>query len=77
MNKAVKRRGFTIVELVIVVAVIAVLAAVLIPTFSGIIEKARESAAMQEALGAYTEYLIDHAAEEMMRNIFFIKQKIK
>ena len=37
------KKGFTIVELVIVVAVIAILAAVLIPTFSGIIRKANES----------------------------------
>ena len=35
------KKGFTIVELVIVVAVIAILAAVLIPTFSGIINKAK------------------------------------
>lgn len=77
MNKAVKRRGFTIVELVIVVAVIAVLAAVLIPTFSGIIEKARESAAMQEALGAYTEYLIDHAAEGNDAEYIFYKTENK
>ena len=35
------RRGFTLVELVIVIAVIAVLAAVLIPTFSGVIDNAR------------------------------------
>lgn len=77
MNKAVKRRGFTIVELVIVVAVIAVLAAVLIPTFSGIIEKARDSAAMQEALGAYTEYLIDHAAEGNDAEYIFYKTENK
>lgn len=77
MNKAVKRRGFTIVELVIVVAVIAVLAAVLIPAFSGIIEKARESAAMQEALGAYTEYLIDHAAEGNDAEYIFYKTENK
>ena len=38
------KKGFTIVELVIVVAVIAILAAVLIPTFSGIIAKAQLSA---------------------------------
>ena len=31
--KNLKKKGFTIVELVIVIAVIAVLAAVLIPTF--------------------------------------------
>ena len=41
------KKGFTIVELVIVVAVIAILAAVLIPTFSGIIAKANLSADKQ------------------------------
>ena len=41
------KKGFTIVELVIVVAVIAILAAVLIPTFSGIIRKANQSADQQ------------------------------
>ena len=43
------RKGFTIVELVIVIAVIAILAAVLIPTFAGVISKANESAALQKA----------------------------
>ncbi|MBQ3000741.1 MAG: type II secretion system protein [Oscillospiraceae bacterium] len=37
------RKGFTTVELVIVIAVIAILATVLIPTFSGMIEKANLS----------------------------------
>ena len=41
------KKGFTIVELVIVVAVIAILAAVLIPAFSGIIAKANLSADQQ------------------------------
>lgn len=41
------KKGFTIVELVIVIAVIAILAAVLIPTFSGIIKKANLSADQQ------------------------------
>jgi type IV pilus assembly protein PilA len=49
------RKGFTIVELVIVIAVIAILAGVLIPTFSGIVEKAKKSAALQEAQNAYKE----------------------
>ena len=39
-----KKKGFTIIELVVVVAVIAILAAVLIPTFSGIIKKAKLNA---------------------------------
>ena len=37
------KKGFTVVELVIVIAVIAILAAVLIPTFAGLIQKANES----------------------------------
>ena len=41
------KKGFTIVELVIVVAVIAILAAVLIPTFSSIIRKANLSSDQQ------------------------------
>ena len=38
-----KNKGFTIVELVIVIAVIAILAAVLIPTFSSLIKRANLS----------------------------------
>ena len=54
------KKGFTIVELVIVIAVIAILAGVLIPTFSGIVEKANKSAALQEAQNVYKEvYALD------------------
>jgi type IV pilus assembly protein PilA len=42
--KNLKKKGFTIVELVIVIAVIAVLAAVLIPTFVNLTRKANVSA---------------------------------
>ena len=55
MKTTNKKRGFTIVELVIVIAVIAILAAVLIPTFSGVVQKAKDSAALQEATAAYKE----------------------
>ena len=50
------KRGFTITELVIVIAVIAILAAVLIPTFSNVIKRANESAAMQEAKSEYDNF---------------------
>ena len=45
--KHTNKKGFTIVELVIVIAVIAILAAVLIPTFSNLIKKANESSDIQ------------------------------
>jgi prepilin-type N-terminal cleavage/methylation domain-containing protein len=38
------KKGFTIVELTIVVSVIAILSAVLIPTFAGVTKKARQTA---------------------------------
>ncbi|MBE5869288.1 MAG: type II secretion system protein [Lachnospiraceae bacterium] len=56
--KKMNKKGFTIVELVIVIAVIAILASVLIPTFSGIIEKAKASNALSTAKNAYTSLLI-------------------
>ena len=49
------KKGFTIIELVIVIAVIAILAAVLIPTFTTVIEKSHQSNAVSRAKSAYTE----------------------
>lgn len=61
--KKSNKKGFTIVELVIVIAVIAILAAVLIPTFTNVVTNAKKSAAMQDARNAYENYLADHAQE--------------
>ena len=55
MRKMANKKGFTIVELVIVIAVIAILAGVMIPTFSGVIEKANQSAREQLASAAYKD----------------------
>ena len=49
-----------IIIIVIVIAVIAILAAVLIPTFSGVVDRANESAALQEARNIYAEYLSEY-----------------
>ena len=54
------KKGFTIVELVIVIAVIAILAGVMIPTFGGIIDNANKSRAIQEGKNALTSA---HAAD--------------
>lgn len=51
------KKAFTITELVIVIAVIAILAAVLIPTFSNVVENAHKSSALQTSKNALTDYL--------------------
>ena len=44
MKKVTNKKGFTLAELLIVVAIIAVLVAIAIPVFGGALEKARISA---------------------------------
>lgn len=72
------KRGFTITELVIVIAVIAILAAVLIPTFSNVINRANESAAMQEAKSEYDNFspeVILADAEDALGDDFLLAYK--
>ena len=57
------KKGFTIVELVIVIAVIAILAAVLIPTFSNVIKKAKESSDIQAMKNMNTYLAIEDASK--------------
>ena len=59
------KKGFTIVELVIVIAVIGILSAVLIPTFSSLVSRANETALQESLRNAYTEYAsnYDYSAE--------------
>ena len=63
MIKRNNKKGFTIVELVIVIAVIAILAAVLIPTFAGIIRKANISADTQLAKNLNNALAADEAID--------------
>lgn len=72
MRNTNKRQGFTIVELVIVIAVIAILAGVLIPTFSNVIQKAKDSRDQQDALNIYKEQVLalkaDNELEDTNKN---------
>ena len=67
------RKAFTIVELVIVIAVIAILATVLVPAFGNVIQNAKDSAAKQEAKNAYTEYMVENAGKGEMPVLFLYK----
>lgn len=69
------KKGFTITELVIVIAVIAILAAVLIPTFANVINNANESAAMQEARSEWSNFSVEVATEPAAENDFLIVHK--
>lgn len=57
------KRGFTIVELVIVIAVIAILAAILIPVFSSVVESANEKARQAEIKNTFTAYTAQEAMD--------------
>lgn len=56
MQTKTKKKGFTITELVIVIAVIAILAAVLIPTLTNVVANANQSAALQTCRTAFNDY---------------------
>ena len=63
-----KRKAFTITELVIVIGVIAILAAVLVPTYTSVIDGAEEKEIVQEAKDAYNDYI--------SKDAFFTPQKV-
>ena len=58
-----RKKGFTIVELVIVIAVIAILAAVLIPNLARLVDRANENSAMQAARNEYEAYPTEYAKD--------------
>lgn len=70
-----KLQGFTIVELVIVIAVIAILAAVLIPTFSNLVSKAKNTNIKESCRNKYVQYLAEYGESTNFNNNVIIKHK--
>lgn len=69
MNDSRKKKGFTLAELLIVVAIIAVLVAISIPIFTTQLEKSREAVDLANLRSAYAEvtaaYLTDGKASSV------------
>ena len=57
-KKNTHNAGFTLLELVIVLAVIAILSAILIPTFTDVISRAKETAARQNCRTVAQQYML-------------------
>ena len=70
-----KTLGFTIVELVIVIAVIAVLSAIIIPIFSNIINDAKTSTIKENIRNKFVEYYIEYGDDHDYNNNVIIKYK--
>ena len=59
------KKGFTLVALVIVIAVIAILAGVMIGTFASVVKKAKESAKMQEMTAQKQEQIANDIDQKL------------
>ena len=57
MKKLQSKHGFTLAELLIVVAIIAILVAIGIPAFSTAMERSRETVDLSNIRGAYAEFM--------------------
>ena len=54
------QKGFTIMEMLIVVAIIAILVAIAIPTFNNALTKSKEAADVANIRAAYAEVMLDY-----------------
>lgn len=58
MKKLTNKKGFTLMEMLIVVAIIAVLVAIAIPVFNGALTKSKEAADVANIRATYAEWQV-------------------
>lgn len=65
MKKFKNNKGFTLMEMLIVVAIIAILVAIAIPSFTTQLEKAREAADIANIRSAYAEAMANYLSGDL------------
>lgn len=70
------QKGFTIMEMLIVVAIIAILVAIAIPTFNSALTKSKEAADVANIRAAYAEMMMDYMMDGKQLTTDEIKKKI-
>ena len=70
------QKGFTIMEMLIVVAIIAILVAIAIPTFNSALTKSKEAADVANIRAAYAEMMMDYMMDGKQLTTKEIEKKI-